>query len=303
MLNPWRLRLLTQLDNVGTIRGVADTLHLSASTVSAQLAVLESETRTTLLERSGRRVRLTGAGLLLAQRGREILDHMAAVEAELRALGDEAIGTVRLGMFQSAISTLGMPAAARLATTHPHLGLELVELEPHESGASLTAGESDVIVTTTDYLEFPWARELDIVALGTDPIVLVLPSAHPLARQQVVDLASCADQTWICDRNDTYMAEVTERLCRQSGFEPRVAFRFSSVLMLLQHVEAGRGVALLPALAIGPEHDVAARALTLPVHRNVAIATRRGVTPPAVHAVVEALRNHPDIAALSSPHT
>ena len=68
VLNPWRLRLLGLLDSLGTVRAVAETLHLSPSTVSQQLAVLETETRSRLLERSGRRVRLTRTGVVLARR-------------------------------------------------------------------------------------------------------------------------------------------------------------------------------------------------------------------------------------------
>ena len=55
MLNPWRLRLLGLLDTLGTVRAVAQSLHLSPSTVSHQLAVLETETRSRLLERRARR--------------------------------------------------------------------------------------------------------------------------------------------------------------------------------------------------------------------------------------------------------
>src|SRR6185295_44261 len=171
VLNPWRLRLLGLLDSLGTVRAVAETLHMSPSTVSQQLAVLESETHSKLLERSGRRVRLTRSGVVLARRGREILDRMA--EAEARALNDEPIGTVRLGSFQSAIYTVAVPAVTRLATSHPHLHVELIESEPHESGPALRTGEVDVIVTTTDYVEFPWDRDLEIIPLGADPVVLV----------------------------------------------------------------------------------------------------------------------------------
>lgn len=304
MLNPWRLRLLGLLDNLGTVRAVAETLHLSPSTVSQQLAVLETETRSRLLERSGRRVRLTREGVVLARRGREILDRMAEAEAELRALNDEPIGTVRLGVFQSAIHTLAVPAAARLAHSHPHLHVELIESEPHESGPALRTGDVDVIVTTTDYVEFPWNRDLEIIPLGTDPVVLVLPPDHPLARRKVVDLAACAEETWACDRSGSYMAELTLRLCHESGFEPRVACRFGNYLLLLQHVEDARSVTLLPALAVAPNHSVVTRELTTPVHRNVAIVVRRGTAPrAAVDAVVGALLDHPDIPALSAPGT
>jgi DNA-binding transcriptional LysR family regulator len=302
VFNSWRLRLLSLLDTLGTVRAVAETLHVSASTVSQQLAVLETETRCRLLERTGRRVRLTPAGLLLARRGREILDRMAETEAELHALNDEPIGTVRLGVFQSAIYTLAVPAATRLATTHPRLHLELIELEPHESGPALRSGEVDVIVTTTDYVGLTWGADLEIIPLGTDPIVLVLPPAHPLTSRTTVNLATCREETWACDRPQSYMGELTVRLCRESGFEPRVACRFSNYLMLLQHVESGRSIALLPALAVTPDHAVAVRELSTPVHRNVTVVVRRGTTQrAAVNAVVAALLDHPEIPALSAP--
>ena len=148
--------------------------------------------------------------------------------------------------------------------------MELIESEPHESGPALRTGEVDVIVTTTDYVEFPWDRDLEIIPLGADPVVLVLPPDHPLARRRVVDLAACADETWACDRPGSYMAELTRRLCHESGFEPRVACRFGNYLLLLQHVESGGSVALLPALAVARDHAVVTRELTTPVHRNVA---------------------------------
>jgi DNA-binding transcriptional LysR family regulator len=301
MLNPWRLRLLGLLDSLGTVRAVAQTLHMSPSTVSQQLAVLESETHSRLLQRSGRQVRLTRTGVALAGRGREILDRMAEAEAELRTMNDEPIGTVRLGMFQSAIYTLAVPTASRLAQSHPHLHVELIESEPHESGPALRTGDLDVIVTTTDYVEFPWDRDLEIIPLGADPVVLVLPPNHPLARRRVVDLAACAQETWAFDRPGSYMAELTRRLCHESGFEPQVACRFRNYILLLQHVESGRSIALLPALAIAPSHAVVTRELTTPVHRNVAIVVRRGAAPAAaVNAVVGALLDHPGIPALTT---
>ena len=117
----------------------------------------------------------------------------------------------------------------------------------------------------------------------------------------MVDLAACAEEMWACDRPGSYMAELTRRLCHESGFEPRVACRFANYLLLLQHVESGRSVALLPALAVAASHAVVTRELTTPVHRNVAVVVRRGSAPrAAVDAVVEALLDHPVIPALAA---
>ncbi|MYS74429.1 LysR family transcriptional regulator, partial [Streptomyces sp. SID5926] len=59
---------------------------------------------------------------------------------------------------------------------------------------------------------------------------------------------------------------------------------------------------LLPALAVTADHAVVTRRLSPPVHRNVAVVVRRGVPQrAAVNAVIAALRDHPEIEALSAP--
>ncbi|MEV6411156.1 LysR family transcriptional regulator [Kribbella sp. NPDC051718] len=290
-LNPWRLRLLNRLETHGTIRAVATALDLSPSSVSQQLALLETETHTKLLERTGRRVRLTPAGLILARRAQAILDHMDAVEAELRSFGTEPAGLVRLGAFQSAIHTLAMPAVSRLATTYPHLEIQVLELEPHESLAALRSGDVDLIVTTTDFVEAPLGPDLDLLPLTTDLIVLVLPPDHPTAGRGPADLSAYADEPWAFDRPQSYMSNLTTRLCRQAGFEPRVVGRFSNYSTLLRHVEAGLSVAMLPSLAVDPRYRVATRRLVVPVTRAITAVVRRGAPPrPAVLTVLAALR-------------
>ncbi|MGQ4440923.1 LysR substrate-binding domain-containing protein, partial [Streptomyces violaceoruber] len=78
--------------------------------------------------------------------------------------------------------------------------------------------------------------------------------------------------------------------------------RFSNYLMLLRHVETTGSIALLPALAVTADHAVVTRRLSPPVHRNVAVVVRRGAPQrAAVNAVIAALRDHPEIEALSAP--
>ncbi|AKU18230.1 LysR family transcriptional regulator [Luteipulveratus mongoliensis] len=296
MMNPWRLKLLSQLDTLGTIRAVAQAANLSPSSVSQQLAVLETETRTQLLERTGRRVRLTSAGLILARRARSILDHMDSVETELRGFGDEPSGLVRLGAFQSAIHTLAVPAVTRLARAYPHLDVEILELEPHASMPALRVGDADIVITTTDFDEQPLGPDLDLVPLATDEILLVLPPGHPAGRGPV-NLAAFADEPWAFDIAQSYMANLALRLCRQARFEPRVVCRFSNYMMALQHVEAGLSIALLPALAVDHRrYDVTTRQLATPEIRTITAAIRRGAPPrAAVRVVLDSLRRDPTV--------
>ncbi len=290
-LNPWRLRLLCQLEALGTVRAVATAAHLSASSVSQQLATLESETGARLLERSGRRVQLTTTGHLLASRARDILDRMAEVEAELQTLGDDPSGVVRVAAFQSAVLSLVAPAAGALRRVHPGVRVVIDEVEPHESTSALLRGDCDIAVTTTDFLDAPRHDDVRLVPLGTDAIVLVVAPGHPAARHDRVDLASLAEQDWIFDRPGSYMDGLATRLCRAAGFEPRIVGRFNNYLLTLQHVESSGSVALLPELTIDARYAVTTVRLAPPVQRRITAAIRASSAPRAsVAAVIDALR-------------
>lgn len=290
-LNPWRLRLLADLATYGTVRAVAQRGNLSPSAVSQQLATLERETRTALLERTGRRVRLTAAGMLLAGRAREILAAMDAAEAELRRLADEPAGTVTVAAFQSAVQALAEPALARLAARHPDVSVVLLEMEPHESMPALRRGDVDLIITTADFAGAELSPEIDLVPLATDPVVLVLPPEHPLTNAESVALEACAQQRWTFDVAGSYMSELSTRLCREAGFEPVVICRFNNYMLALQHVENGRSITMLPRLAVDPRYRVATRPLNPPLTRRITAAVRRpAASRPEVAAVLSALR-------------
>jgi DNA-binding transcriptional LysR family regulator len=291
-LNPWRLRLLAELEAHGTVRAVAARGNLSPSAVSQQLSVLERETRSRLIERTGRRVRLTAAGVILARRAREILASMDAAEAELRGLGEEPAGTVTLAVFQSAVHSLAVPAAARLSRAYPDLEVVILEVEPHESMRALRGGEVDVIVTTTDFAGAELDPAIDLVTIGADAVELVLPETHPLAAHDTIDLATCADQRWTFELTGSYMSELATRLCHEAGFEPRVVCRFNNYMIALQHVEAGLSVTLLPSLAVDSRFRVVTRPLRPAVPRRIVAGVRRGTgDQAAVTALLDDLRH------------
>ena len=291
-LNPWRLRLLCQLETFGTVRAVAEAAHQSASSVSQQLSVLEAETGAQLLERTGRRVRLTAAGHLLASRARDLLDRMADIEAELHALDGEPSGIVRVAAFQSAVHSLVVPAVQALRTSHPGVEVHIEELEPHASTPALLRDDVDIAVTTTDFLEQPLHPDLRLVPLVTDAIVLVCPPDHRAARQDRVELSALADEDWTADLPGSYMAELATRLCRQAGFEPHVVCRFNNYLLALQHVESSGSVTLLPELAVDPRYAVVTRELDPPVQRRITAAIRDSSTSRGpVTTVLDAVRS------------
>jgi DNA-binding transcriptional LysR family regulator len=287
-LDPWRLRLLTQFADRGTVRAVAAALSLSPSAVSQQLAVLEREAKATLLDRHGRRLVLTPDGRRLVEHARDILDRIDVAERDLADRGVAPVGPVRIAAFSSALSSLVIPALPRLAAAHPRLEPSTVELEPHESVPALLRGECDLAVVA-DVGDTPLPRGAPVVTipLTTDPLVTVVGAD----RAAPPDLTELAEAPWVLDTASSYLSDLVLRRCRQAGFEPRVVARYRSFGMMLQHVETGAAVTVLPALAIDPRYRVHTAVLEPVVRRAISVVVRAGAAPrPAVQVVVDALR-------------
>ncbi|MFG3714957.1 LysR family transcriptional regulator [Micromonospora sp. NPDC047730] len=285
-LNTARLEMLSLLDSLGTMRAVAAALHMSPSAVSAQLAVLEAETHTELLRRTGRRVQLTPAGRTLARHARIILDQIKAAEVDLQGLSGQPTGPVRLAAFSSAIRALVVPLAVRLQKAHPRVELEVAELDPQASQPALRRGDYDIIVTA-DFIDgsMPLHPDVHTIPLLTDAIVLVLPRSQ-VASDESADLADFADAAWSVDMPGTYLSNLVTSTCRQAGFEPVVAGRFASYELLLAHVEAGLSVSLLPELAVDRRYHVDTRPLRRPLSRHVYAAVRSRSTLTAASQIV-----------------
>jgi DNA-binding transcriptional LysR family regulator len=299
-LNAWRLRILDVFARAGTVRAAADELLLSPSTVSQQLAVLEVETGVPLFERRGRALTLTPAGALLVERSREILDRMDAIESELTDVATEPVGHVRLGGFASSVSSLLIPAVHRLATEHPRLSVELLEIEPREAVAAIHHARVDLVVTVDEADGALMSPTLTVLPLSSDPLMAVLAAGHPLAHRDSVALADLADERWALDHEGTYLGDLVPRECRRAGFEPRVAGRFSSYGVMLAHVAETGSVAVLPELAVDRRMPVVAHPLTELADRSIVVALRTGnAARPAHRTVIDALSTAPPTPAKS----
>src|SRR5919107_4807162 len=146
MLELRRLRLLRELHERGTVAAVADALRFTPSAVSQQLAVLEREAGVRLLERAGRGVRLTDAGLVLVGHAAALLERAAVAEADLAAAAGAVSGRGRIAGFQSVMLRLALPAIERLAREAPALRCELVEAEPEQAIPALALGDLDLVL-------------------------------------------------------------------------------------------------------------------------------------------------------------
>jgi DNA-binding transcriptional LysR family regulator len=301
MLDVTRLRVLAAVARHGSVTAAARALNYAQPSVSHHLARLEAETGTRLIERSGRSVRLTDAGRLLAGRAEEILGRLDAAEQELAAHVGQREERIRVASFPSALATVVPAAAARLRAEHPGVELLLAEAEPHGAVRMLRAGRVDVALVFA-YLQQGKAaaqpapgfvEEDDGVRarlLLEEPVHLVTQAgAATSPRTAGSRLAGHAEHRWIagCERCRAHLLWQ----CELAGFTPQIAFTTDDVLVAQALAAAGLGVALLPDLALRAARHPGVRAEPLPGACRQVLALTYGEPPgtPATERLLDAL--------------
>jgi DNA-binding transcriptional LysR family regulator len=296
MLDVRRLRVLKEVADRGSFSAAAEALSYTQSAVSQQIAALEREAGTTLVERGARGVRLTDAGRALVGHSEAIMARIAAAEAELEAIAGLRGGRLRLAAFPTAGPTIIPLAIAEFSDRHPDVELSLVEAEPEDALPMLKAGELDVALVY-EYGTLPGSVLMDgleTVHLLDDPMLLAFPRNHPQARQARVRLADLAQERWILGDEKGQCKPMHLAACAAAGFEPRVAFQTSDCDVSLGLVATGVAIAMIPELAVtAPPEGVAIRSFDdrdTPVRRIVAATRAAAARSPARAAMLETLQ-------------
>ena len=292
------VRVVRQVAEHGSLTAAAEALGYSQPAVSQQLRRFEERTGIALVERVGRGIRLTQSGRVLARHANAVATALEAAAGELAEIRGLRAGRVRLVAFPSASASVVPRFIAALGAVHPGVSVTYVEAEPPEAVAAVRADRADLAITFSypgdrDDPHRASARGLDVRAFGEEPIRLVLPSGHPAAASDVVDLAALRDDPWIagCPRCRGHLLELADA----AGFAPRIAFETDNFVAVEGMVAQGLGVALLPALALAasPRHpDVVTRPTARADVRSLHLVTARGAERvPAVAAAIAALES------------
>ncbi|HET6749124.1 MAG TPA: LysR substrate-binding domain-containing protein [Actinomycetes bacterium] len=273
MLDPRRLRVLREVAARGSFSAAAEALAFTQSAVSQQVAALERETGTRLVERGVRPVRLTDAGGALLAHAEAVLARLDEAEQELGEIAGLRRGRLRLASFPTAIATLVPRAVALFSQRHPEVDLTVVD--DHRQGLlpRLARWELDLaLIYDHEALPEPDVQ-LERTHLLDDRFDLVVPDGHPLARRESVALGELAGETWLGGTPDGAYARIVLHSCRAAGFEPRIAFGSDDYNAVQAFVTVGLGVAILPRLALAFARPGLARvALAEPPVRRIAAA-------------------------------
>jgi molybdate transport repressor ModE-like protein len=285
-IDPRRVLTFRAVARQRSFSGAARALALSQPSVSNQVALLEREIGTRLLEREPGGLRLTPEGEILLEHADAIAERfeLATQQLAAAALGQRA--RLRIGAFPTALAAFVPAAIARLRLDFPASKVTVDE-GTDDLPARIRSGELHLAVGFQDAAdprqEPPGVERRD---LFREEFRIALAPDHPLAGRAAVRLADLREEDWTAAATGGLIV----RACRAAGFEPNLVSLTRDQLAIRALISRGLAVTLVPELLAEPFRDLALKPIagTGPA-RDVYVLLPPGGRHPLVAPALEAL--------------
>lgn len=263
----------------------AQRLEITPPTLTHQIKKLESALGAKLVERRGNtRVLLTEAGKRFFAQAQQVLRQVEHAAVVARRAGHGELGHLDIG-FMTSTSFGGLVQAwlAEFLRANPAVDITMHKLVPMAQVAGIMSKELDAGFTRTPQRYPTGVQGFEIYR---QPLVLALPSGHPLARKKEIAPAMLKDETFVHSNADLDVGfwGHTETVAEAGNFTPRVVKRDDDLITVLAYVALGYGIAVIPKLTTRMNavnvvyRDIAAK--PAPV-TSIAFLYRRDASPAA----------------------
>jgi len=289
-----RLGLLRELADRGTVTAVAKAMHLTPSAVSQQLKALEREAGVALTERSGRGLRLTAPGRVLAETAKDVAVAIQQAESVWADFVEQPRGEVTITVFPSVGQMLIPGTLHRIAGV---AGLTVIcsDQDPKLPDFLDLTLDHDIVVADAPGVLPGWReRGLVIAELMREPLDIVLPGGHRLATRTELTPADVIGERWVGVPSGHPFDRILQRIEAITGQQADVVQRFIDNGIVEAMVAGGHGIAILPRYTTRDhENGLVTRPLAGVRSERVIWAIERPeiAVRPSVRLVTEALRD------------
>ncbi len=242
------LRYFTAVVEWKGYREAARHLYIAQPSISQAVADLEGELGIKLFSREGRAAKLTPEGQVFYE---EALKTLAQAERSIttaqRAAKGE-IGTLGIGFMGFTACPFLPDLIGKFKTRHPGVAMRLIEDVPRGMDIAFDRGEIDIAFTRPILADR--RADYDTRLLFSEPLVAALPKARKI-RAKRIRIADLAGERFIVFQRSSSpeVFDTIVRVCNDNGFSPRLQNELNNMNSVLATVEAGEGVAIIPASA------------------------------------------------------
>ena len=253
------LQLVAAVADMGSLTRAGDRLHLTQSALSHQLRGIESRLGVALFLRVGKRLVLTPAGERLLVSAKDILERLAQAEDDIRRMGKEHAGVLRITTECYTCYHWLPPLLMRYRRKFPRVEVRIDVEATRAPIAMLLAGKIDLAIVSSAVTD----RRLVSRKVFEDEVVLIAARHHRFAQQPHVRISEMRDETLFIypPREES---RVLQEVLLPAGVSPRIE-EVQLTEAITELVKAGLGVAFLARWAVQPLIDagtIVARPLT-----------------------------------------
>jgi len=266
--------------------------QISQSAASQAMQQLEADLDALFIDRTKRPFVVTPEGRAFYDACRTLLDGFDKARARVASSRIQVTGSVRIAAIYSVGIHILSEQARRFMSLYPQAKVRLDYLHPHKVVEVVLADEADLGI-----ISYPAAgRSLTVLPWRNEPMVLVCPSSHRLARRRRIAPADLNGENFVAFDPDLRIRTAIDRVLRQHEVRVSVVMEFDNIETIKQAIGVGAGVSILPQPTILAEvanRTLAAVPLTIPdLVRPLGIIHRRGKPfTPALTRFVELLRD------------
>ena len=246
------LRLFVAAIDHGSITKAAEQEHIVASAVSKRLSDLEAQLGIPLLIRQHGGVVATPAGEALARHARDVIRSLDRIPRALNTAAGDATLTLRVWANMTATVGYLLDDLNVFLSRHPHVKILLEERRSLPTIDAVVAGNADLGVVGY----FQPADRLQVRPYRRVPLMLVVPPAHLFSGRTEIRFSEILEFDLITLMEGTAIHSWTVEAGARIARKPRLAMEVTSYESMRKMVQAGLGIAVIPAPNIVPYLDL-----------------------------------------------
>lgn len=251
MLEVKHLKTLQALAKTHSVNQAAMELCMTQSALSHQIKQLEETLELELFKRKTHPIQLTPAGEILLHTAKIVLPKLDYAQRQLLALKQGESGRLWMGVDCHTCFEWLMPLLRPYQAQWPNVDLDIVPSFHESPLLKLPPQQLDFVITSD-----PEKLEgVDCTALFSYELVAVLPPNDPNLAKQILSAEDFAQMTLITYPVSEAKLSVFKEFLNPCGITPQAISYSELTLMMLQRVEAGRGVCVLPKWLVENQAD------------------------------------------------